>query len=1649
MNYLIDLIDMAGEETTNVSNIKTNYNAAQLGLDMDSSVVQVKKGKLTYALNANIENFDSNSVNYQNEEGNELCLNFPSGYVVIGKHYIQEKYKHIFFLVNPNTGGSEIGYMDNNDCTYTTLLNNNCLNFNINYPIHKIVHRITNCETEIYWTDGYNERRYLDLDNVPTGSDICNKLSLQPNFTIPQIDIVSTVIGGNLTSGTYQFAIQYCDAKGFGYTSFYSVTNPVSIADSDITTSDFSYPVNKSIQLSISNLETSGYYSYYNLAVIKTVNSITSVELVGTYYIETSQKTYTYSGQNSTQIRLTIEDIFEKYPYYNVAKDVTSVQDVIIWDNLVTADRINYQKIAAQISLEWQTYKISKDKNYSDPLNTALLRGYLRDEVYAFEIVFLLKNGQQTDSFHIPGRVADSTDLQSISNSNNDYIGSGSSSPRWKIYNTATDLGTATGVPINGAVPHRYGKFSYWESEETYPANSVFTEAGLTGQIRHHKFPDVLVSPIFESLTYSTSGTITPIIETSNAIYPIGVKVNTQQVWDVIQASTLTQEQKDNIVGFKIVRGSRSTNKSIVAKGIVRNVGKYKRQGTTYYYPNYPYNDLNTDPFLLDVNENDSSKAYKYIKQAYTYYIYQVTTGGSVSYTDCMTGQVKEKAYDAGGGGYLCSLTVPVLNGSMVATITKPLSTAVSIRVKPTGGDLTLNIGSPTVSNSRTSITFPADVVSYAMVNGATYINYVSGTTNYTVEKTDLIDPQCLCSNLNPQFESSRMVFNSPETSFGTPTLGNILKMESVIFGGGNAHFVQVEKNAKYKFITRSAQTEALDSSYALAKATGTFDPLAMMTTYQSYLQIYINGITRRNYAYSFNSVANYNYHQGVLNAGQKQRELDIYQYLIPGVQSVSDLHDVNNYQRESSVYLKTIDDISFASISGNNFSEKSRFTCSEKGNCSTPEKLENIQVLSYYASIKNIVPSQYGQIYSYETIDTGFQFDFSSQLGVKTIFGGDTFICQFSFKTKLPFFIDNRVGAQDDSDVFYDELGNIAYPKYWHSSRSILSNYVKDNVNLQNVISIKSTWLDCPNDPPFQSSGTTNTTTTSANNFVAPPLSSYYDGKMYMFAYGIPNFYCESSINLDLRQATNNKEGDFYPHVSSGIPDNWLQQYNVPIAQDNTYNYNITFSKQNSENYFSHLPFDWDGSQCNTYFPFRAIYSDPQVSDPTSKVNNWLIYKPISFYDFPQSYGNLISLDGIQNKAILARFENKSLLYNNLLTIDTSNPQAAYIGNPTLFKGAPPIDFAETDLGYVGSQHKLLLKIPQGQVSVDAKRGQIFILSGGQAVDITQFGSGINRFMTDHLAFEILRYYPEVDVDNSYKGLGLTGVYDSKYDRVIITKLDYIPQPNLISGLSYDTATKEFKYNGSVVSLTDQNYFCNKSWTLSFNVNSKSWVSFHSYIPNYYIGDNNFFYSGLLNNGLWRHLTNTLLNNNYYGTIHPYIIEYPFAFTYQDEIVQNVKDYTKVYQYLPIPDGVFNDNAKVLTNDYYFNKAIIYNSQQNSGLLELVKKPKNDLSQYGKYPIYNESSKTITFTKSDSFYQYNTFWSVYSDKTKPMFTTSCQSLSIDKVLNNSVMDYGTRSFKKEPIRAKDLLIRHILDNKSDLHLVSQFIIVPTQISYK
>ena len=207
--------------------------------------------------------------------------------------------------------------------------------------------------------------------------------------------------------------------------------------------------------------------------------------------------------------------------------------------------------------------------------------------------------------------------------------------------------------------------------------------------------------------------------------------------------------------------------------------------------------------------------------------------------------------------------------------------------------------------------------------------------------------------------------------------------------------------------------------------------------------------------------------------------------------------------------------------------------------------------------------------------------------------------------------------------------------------------------------------------------------------------------------------------------------------------------------------------------------------------------------------------------------------------------------------------------------------------------------------------------------------------------------------------------------------------------------------------------------------------------------------YTEISTGQIWKHLLNTTKYNNYYGKIYPYIIEYPFAYQYQDEILQNVQDYSRVYKHIKDPFNSFSDFEKVEVNNDWFNKAVLYNGQQSSGVLNLVPKPINNLKEYVSYPKFNLDSKSILYTKSDNLYQYNTFWSIVKNTSEPLFIKSCENLSIDKEVNQSNMDYSSRSFKKEPLRAKYLKIRHIKDDSDDTHIVSQFIIGTTQKSYK
>lgn len=1562
---------------------ETNINVGRLGMDLERSLNQIQKGKLTYALNAMIEGKDGQTVSYQNESGNELCVTLPEGYVAIGVYTIYEKNLIVYFLTNPVTGGSEIGTSGLEDCTYTKVISAACLNFNVNYPILSAAHRIDNCSTQIFWVDGYNKDRFIDLENLPwqeipvegacenvqTNFVDCNKLSINPQFSIPNIEVLSIDSDGSLTTGTYQFAIQYCNMSGQPYTSFYSITNPVPIFSVDNVTLDFNSQVNRSIRLRISKLDNTGYYDYFNLAVVKTVNDISSAENVGFYKITNTTTDVVYTGQKTTT--LSINEILQKYPVYKTSNDITTANDILIRSQLTTADRLSYQKIANDITISWESWKVSPQYSYKDGSLAANLRGYMRDEVYAFEIVFLLADGRQTDKFHIPGRQATAYDTEEIYNKDT-INGEGGicedpvALPRWKVYNTANanNCTTSQTGDVNDPCyigPYQCGDMSYWESTDKYPCNEDIWGTLANQPIRHHKFPDCLVSPIHDN---------------NGNFYPIGIKVSINQINQLIQNSTtLTQEQKDEIVGFKITRANRANNKSVIAKGLIHNVGKYTKDDNTYYFPNYPYNDVGADPFI-----SAASNSYTIDSlvpgsgatlppgncTAYTLYNRDPSNTMTFSYYDCNSVQ-------------------------QTLTIAASWYTETPICASNT----------PLVTSDNATY---ADIV-------------IADNSACTITTTTTLLPSVTEFNGFMSTESQqRYVFHSPDTHFYQPFLGNVLKLETIEFGESRGHFVQVKDHSKYKLYTNELYLISIGvgtgMGFASAMAGFTvkiFDGVAFMTAYATMTDLLQKITPRINYAWQYNSIGIYGYTMPVQNDGNKQRLLDKAVYLNPGVTSAGDIHTINNFQRESSVYLRTTDVLPYTHEAGAPV-DTSRW----KADCSNPTLIERRDISSYYASIKKPAVNQYGQVYNYESVDTGYQFFLRDGLDMVSVFGGDIFINKFAYKSKLPYFFDNRVKSLDDSDVFYNELGNIGFPNYWYSSDpSVGGKYdIPKSGGKFNLFGIPTSNLDC-----------------ETKNW------TYRRGRMYLFSYGIPYFYCESEVNVDLRQAFNDKEGDFFPHVSTDIPDEWLQEVKVSIAYDNTYYYNKTFSKQNKENYFTSLPLDFTGEKCTTIYPFRAVFSEPSSNDALStRNNNWLIYKATSYFDFPQNFGKLTSLDGMNYRQVLARFENRSQIYNALLTAPTSQANV-YLGQPLFSTDTPPVDLSVTDMGFMGSRHRFLLKTEHGFIFVDDKRGHVFLIAGQAPKNLTSFDSGVEQFFNKNLEVKLPKYFPSVPIDNTFNGVGITGVYDAKYDRFILTKIDYTPS---VDGITYVDGV--FYYEGAEISLTDTRYFCNRSFSISFDFDTQSWISFHSYIPSFYVGSSNFFISAQ-NGQTWRHHT---ANNfcRFYNQQSEYILEYPYNFEYLDEILQSVSDYSKTFQY-------DSDDNSIQVNDVYFNKVILYNDQQCSGILQLTPKPKANLSEYMKYPLYNTDSKTILYTKSDNFYKINQFWSMVKDHKQPIFKKTCRALSWDKELNQSNMDYGKMSFKKAPLRAKDLKCRFILDNRYDTRIVSQLVAIETQKSFK
>ncbi len=1738
-----------------MSNITSHINTPVTGMNTDLLGLNISNKEYTYALNAGISDFTGEEYNLKNTHSNYLKTNIPDGYVIIGHKNIVEKDTVLLFLVNPKTNESQIGevkklsFFDktdeeyncvNGDCSETYNKENTplekikqieyssflliksdpCLNFNIDYPVD-IEYRITDCGINIYFTDYYNQRRYLYLEyengnlkikqefyeiigydvnncNVPIyGTNLdCNKLLYNPCFSKPCISFVDVTNLGTLKAGTYQFLMCYSDKFGNPLTNYFPACNNIPIFEKKTTTVT-NYPTNNSLTISINNIENQTFL-YYNLVVVETIDNFTEFKLVGTF--ETSFKdvqTYTYTGSNTLQ-KLTATDIFFRRPYYSKAKSVTKSNNYLFFSNLEEYKQLNLQRVANDIKLHWQTIAIPETV-YDKPENFYKYRTYQRDEVYAFAIIFEFCDGWESCAFHIPGNSVDYyidnyslNPLDIIPSSNLDVIDDTSCAnidlnKRFQVYNTAQKIPSLCEYKVteNCETPLCWeaGDFGYYESTDTYP-NIPKVWGSLCGQpIRFHRMPDSCVTHIHDSQCGSKK------FNENNVIFPIGIRVDHNSVitslLSAVSNDIITQEDYNKIVGYRIVRANRSGNKSIVAKGLLYDMNSYVKDNKIYHYANYPYNDLSPDYFISptkDTYNQDSLKNLSLpnskppITQPFVYSSRWTFHSPDTHFVNPTLGSIlKLETVEYGETEGFFNICDEEPKYKRLTFFSRLIALGMGIAAALSSTEEKDCVTYTIKSNYKikevplkTNYNLKQDLV-YSNISGAfTSITTTQGNANDKDITGDIETEE----RINVQDNSVCLGFGEHSKKDGTKQTTS----QNKIIQGAISDIKGCEEDGldNDNVVEQYQKTTCTGTPHQLLSLTQT-DNVIMQglnvvlqgllggTPPQTVQQVLIgmremdivNNLIRslipeKNYTIQYNSVGHYNNYVCVPDTlGIKQRKILKSAYLSPMVQSISDslttssfsTVTVNNWRRESSVYIHADASGSKSFLQPHSINplcvpaDNSRVTMGEKGmNFSYDDlgKRFNRNIASYYASIKNPIINQYGNLSNIEYLETNsctFNLNEVQEANLYTVFGGDTFINKFSLKRKVPFFIQSRFKLPNGSDVSYSELGNIGFPNYYFdtekalfdriSTGNVFTSLLNPATLLDEIVGLEEARLDVK---------TTRKDPTNIFNSITTPSLFWQRGYIYLYSYGIPTFFVESDINVDFRHGENNLEKDFYPNNTN--LEEWLQEKNVSIREDNYYFYNKTYSRQNKESFIctSNSNVEYDKS-CKVIHPNRIIYSDNQDFS-VNDFDTWRIFKANSFFDLPLSDGKIISADGIESDKVLVRSENMARIFNayNLIPTDQENIQVETGG---IFKSRPQ-EFSVTDLGYAGSQHSDIIHTEYGHIWVDAKRGNIFNLGAGASGldELTKYK--MKNWFKENLPFYILKQFPNVDVNNQYKGLGISLCFDRRFNRMFITKRDYKP---LSPSIKYDETNKKFYIENNVekiyVELTDTRYFCDKSWTISFDFFTKSWVSFHSFKPLFYINYLEYFDS-VINGSIWSHNVSNKSYQVYYSKLYPFIIEYLTEPSISNNDINSLEFSLDAVRFHNDYDYFYN---KLIT----FNKAIVYNERQCSGLLELIPKNENNLSQLLDYPKHLKDRSQILITNSENIWKFNNFYNIVNSEINntPIFINNCANDY--KELNPKSLNYYNSLLNSSRIKSKQCKVRLINDIHSNYLFIFNF----------
>jgi hypothetical protein len=361
-----------------------NNNKFVKGMDSDAHPGEQLPHTYRDGLNFVHLSKDGNKYSVINEDGTTLMnVTFPPNKQVMG--YSVLSYDIIVILVGDD-GTSQIGYIredssnldpdygyyhpvapvdPNFDESQPRLRypeDNTEFGFSVDYPIDCVSRKLIDTSRVLYFTDNNMPFGRVELEKGPEVNNVIQQSRLVFEQNMPFLDFVKLQenVVGSLKCGIYQFIPRYITNNG-GSTTFGIPTNPISVTPNskdngvDKYSGEFwNEEVNKNIIIDISDLDSNFteveiIATYYNESGVFGATSVAKLPITG------STQTYTFTGDLSEGVSLTLEELRQVPISYTRAKTITQKDNTLFLSNLTDdlLDDAALQQVANHITTDY------------------------------------------------------------------------------------------------------------------------------------------------------------------------------------------------------------------------------------------------------------------------------------------------------------------------------------------------------------------------------------------------------------------------------------------------------------------------------------------------------------------------------------------------------------------------------------------------------------------------------------------------------------------------------------------------------------------------------------------------------------------------------------------------------------------------------------------------------------------------------------------------------------------------------------------------------------------------------------------------------------------------------------------------------------------------------------------------------------------------------------------------------------------------------------------------------------------------------------------------------------------------------------------------------------------------------------------------